>query len=233
MDPYGRRREEFDVIVLWDLDGTLLLDDSPEGGLGVFTQALREVSGHLGVPLTDRHGKVDWQILDEMRQAAGLPVTFAGPLTRRFKELSEEWYSRPANACRPVAGVAEVLRAVHDEGWVNALITGNSKVRAQVKLSSAGFDLGVFDWGHSFFGEIYPDRAALAQSAARAVHQGVLVGDTGGDGVAANAGGFAFVAVTTGGNEASSFTKFGPVLVVDDWTTQLDEFRATVQRLAR
>ena len=229
----GPDDEGIDMIVLWDLDGTLLLDNSPEGGLGVFAQALREVSGHEPVSIPDRHGKVDWQILDEIRQGAGLPAGFAGPLTRRFKELSDEWYSKPANACTPVTGVAEALRAVHDEGWVNALITGNSKVRAQVKLKSAGFDLDVFDWGHSFFGEIYPDRAALARAASRAVHQGVLVGDTGGDGVAANAGGFAFVAVTTGGNEAPSFTKFGPVLVVDDWTTQVPDFVATVKRLAR
>ena len=221
------------MIVLWDLDGTLLLDNSPEGGLGVFAQALREVSGHDSVTIVDRHGKVDWQILDEMRQTAGLPVSVAGPLTRRFKELSREWYTHPANACTPVPGVADALRAVHEEGWVNALITGNSKIRARVKLSSAGFDLDVFDWNHSFFGEIYPDRAALARAASRAVHQGVLVGDTGGDGVAANAGGFAFVAVTTGGNEAASFTKFGPVLVVDDWTTQVPDFVATVQKLAR
>ena len=100
------------MIVLWDLDGTLLLDNSPEGGLGVFAQALREVSGHEPVSIPDRHGKVDWQILDEIRQGAGLPVSFAGPLTRRFKELSEEWYSKPANACTPVPGVAEALQAV-------------------------------------------------------------------------------------------------------------------------
>ncbi len=221
------------MIVLWDLDGTLLLDNSPEGGLGVFAQALREVSGHEPVSIPDRHGKVDWQILDEIRQGAGLPVSFAGPLTRRFKELSEEWYSKPANACTPVPGVAEALQAVHDEGWVNALITGNSKIRAEVKLRSAGFDLDVFDWGHSFFGEIYPDRAALARAAARAVHQGVLVGDTSGDGVAANAGGFAFVAVTTGGNDAATFAKFTPVLVVADWASQLADFVATVRRIAK
>lgn len=221
------------MIVLWDLDGTLLLDNSAQGGLGVFAQALREVSGHEPVAIPDRHGKVDWQILDEMRQGAGLPASVAGPLTRRFKEISEEWYSQPANACTPVPGVAEALLAAHEAGWVNALITGNSKVRTRVKLRSAGFDLDMFDWDHSFFGEIYPDRAALARAAARAVHQGVLVGDTSGDGVAANAGGFAFVAVTTGGIDAASFAKFGPVLVVDDWVTQLEQFTATITRLAR
>jgi phosphoglycolate phosphatase-like HAD superfamily hydrolase len=221
------------VIVLWDLDGTLVLDDSPQGGLGVFAQALREVSGQEPVSIPDRHGKVDWQILDEIRQGAGLPTSVAGPLTRRFKELSVEWYSEPANACTPVPGVAEALRAVHEAGWVNALITGNSKVRAHVKLQSAGFDPGLFDWDHSFFGEIYPDRAALARAATGAVHQGVLVGDTGGDGVAANAGGFPFVAVTTGGNDAASFTKYGPVLVVEDWYAQLDAFVATVTALVR
>lgn len=221
------------MIVLWDLDGTLLIDNSPEGGLGVFTQALRDVSGRDAPPIIDRHGKVDWQILDEIRQASLLPVSFAGPLTRRFKELSEEWYSKPANACTPVPGVADALEAVHDEGWVNALITGNSKIRTRVKLRSAGFDLGAFDWGHSFFGEIYPDRAALARAAARAVHNGVLVGDTGGDGIAANAGGFGFVAVTTGGNDAPSFAKYTPALVVEDWTTQLPEFVATVTAQVR
>lgn len=220
------------MIVLWDLDGTLVLDNSPEGGLGVFTQALRDVSGRDAPPIIDRHGKVDWQILDEIRQASHLPSSFAAPLTRRFKELSEEWYTRPGNACEPVPGVAEALRAVHEHGWANALITGNSKIRTRVKLKSAGFDLDVFDWEHSFFGEIYPDRAALAQAAARAIKRGVLVGDTGGDGVAANAGGFAFVAVTTGGNDASTFAKYGPVLTVDDWTTQLPDFVATVTRLA-
>jgi phosphoglycolate phosphatase-like HAD superfamily hydrolase len=221
------------VIVLWDLDGTLVLDESPQGGLGVFAQALREVSGQEPVSIPDRHGKVDWQILDEIRRGAGLPTSVAGPLTRRFKEVSVEWYSEPANACTPVPGVAEALRAVHEAGWVNALITGNSKVRAHVKLQSAGFEPGLFDWDHSFFGEIYPDRAALARAAAGAVHQGVLVGDTGGDGVAANAGGFPFVAVTTGGNDAASFTKYGPVLVVEDWSTQLDAFVATVAALVR
>ncbi len=35
MAEHGARRR-IDVIVLWDLDGTLLLDNSPEGGLGVF-----------------------------------------------------------------------------------------------------------------------------------------------------------------------------------------------------
>jgi phosphoglycolate phosphatase-like HAD superfamily hydrolase len=132
-----------------------------------------------------------------------------------------------------VPGVADALQAVHDAGWVNALITGNSKIRAHVKLQSAGFDLGFFDWDHSFFGEIYPDRAALARAAAGAVHEGVLVGDTGGDGVAANAGEFRFVAVTTGGNDAASFTKYGPVLVVDDWTTQVGAFVATIAKLVR
>ncbi|HVX89503.1 MAG TPA: haloacid dehalogenase-like hydrolase [Gemmatimonadales bacterium] len=221
------------MIVLWDLDGTLVLDNSPDGGLGVFTQALRDVSGHDAVAIADRHGKVDWQILDEMRQGAALPATFAGPLARRFKELSEEWYSKPANACEAVPGVAEALAAVHEKGWVNALITGNSKIRAQVKLRSAGYDLSVFDWGHSFFGEIYPNRAALAQAAARAVPNGVLVGDTGGDGVAANAGGFGFIAVTTGGNPAPTFGMYGPRLVIEDWKKQLPDFLTTVGSLAR
>ena len=69
------------MIVLWDLDGTLLLDESPEGGLGVFAQALREVSGHEPVSIPDRHGKVDWQILDEMRQGdpAGTARAMEGP----------------------------------------------------------------------------------------------------------------------------------------------------------
>jgi phosphoglycolate phosphatase-like HAD superfamily hydrolase len=221
------------MIVLWDLNGTLLLDKSPDSGLSVFTQALRDVSGHDAPPIIDRLGKVDWQILDELRRDSQLPDSFAGPLTRRFKELSEEWYSMPANACVPVPGVAPAIQAVHDEGWISAIITGNSKGRARVMLRSAGYDLGMFDWEHSFFGEIYPDRAALAQAAARAVHRGVLVGDTGGDGVAANAGGFPFVAVTTGGHDAASFAKYGPALVVEDWTTQLDDFLATVKRLAR
>lgn len=221
------------MIVLWDLDGTLLLDNSPEGGESVFAQALRDVTGLTDVTVPERHGKVDWQILDEMRRGAGQPDTVAGPLTRRFVELSEAWYAQPANACDPVPGVQEALAAVHGNGWTNALITGNSKQRTRVKLTSAGYDLGLFDWGHSFFGAIYPDRAALAWAAARAVHNGVLVGDTEGDGVAANAGGFAFVAVTTGGTDAGKLAKFGPVLVVDDWTAQLEDFLTVVKRAVR
>jgi phosphoglycolate phosphatase-like HAD superfamily hydrolase len=101
-----------------------------------------------------------------------------------------------------------------------------------VKLTSAGIDPSAFDWGHSFFGSIYPDRAALARAAARAVSSGVLVGDSGGDGVAANAGGFGFVAVTTGGLAPEDFANFDPALVVTDWAAQLDDFVATVARLA-
>ncbi|GAA3813898.1 HAD family hydrolase [Cellulomonas soli] len=221
------------MIVLWDLDGTLLLDTSPQGGESVFGQALKDVSGLDDVVVPDRQGKVDWQILDEMRRENQVGAELAGPLTTRFLELSEQWYTTPENACVAVPGVMDAVRAVHEHGWRNALITGNSKPRVRVKLASAGFDLDAFDWGHSFYGSIYPDRAALARAAQRAVPNGVLVGDTGGDGVAANAGGFAFVAVTTGGTSAKKLSKFGPVLTVDDWATQLEDFLATVKRLAK
>ena len=56
----------------------------------VFAQALRDVTGLPAVTVPERHGKVDWQILDEMRRGAGQPDSVAGPLTRRFVELSED-----------------------------------------------------------------------------------------------------------------------------------------------
>lgn len=89
-------------------------------------------------------------------------------------------------------GVPRLVADVAERGWVNALLTGNSPLRARYKLDGAGLDVDLFDWDASFFGHEARIRSDLTRRAADALAGAsvVIIGDTPADGVAAEAAGF-------------------------------------------
>jgi phosphoglycolate phosphatase len=186
--------------VLWDVDGTLLLNSANAGTF--YHDAIREVAG-VGPapdePHAVEHGKTDAQIITErLERWGGDPARFAA-VSARLDELSGAYLTDEARRTA-APGVAAALEAVAAAGWVNGLLTGNSRHRARVKLAGAGVPVDAFDWSRSFFGDRAVRRSDLtaAAQAELAGSTAVILGDTPADGAAADAVGFPFLAVATG-----------------------------------
>ncbi|HET6825255.1 MAG TPA: HAD family hydrolase [Amnibacterium sp.] len=219
--------------VLWDVDGTLLLNSPVAGRL--YDRAIAEVTGV--VPSGRRpneHGKTDAQILTERLADLGLDVGRLPEVRERLDALSADAYTGEA-ARRTAPGVERAVGAVAAAGWRNGLLTGNSPARIRAKFGSAGLDEAWFDEPLWFTGEATPVRADLARRARATVPDGalVIVGDTPSDGEAAAAAGIPFLGVTTGAFDDAALWKAGAAIVMADLATGLDELLAAVARLAR
>jgi phosphoglycolate phosphatase-like HAD superfamily hydrolase len=187
-------------ILLWDIDGTLLLNSAKAGAF--YHDAIREVAG-VGPapdePHAVEHGKTDAQIISERLERWGGDPALFGAVSARMDELSDAYLTDAARR-RAAPGVGAAVEAVAAAGWVNGLLTGNSRHRARVKLVGAGIDETAFDWDRSYFGDRFVRRSDLtaAAHAALAGATAVILGDTPADGEAADAVGFPFLAVATG-----------------------------------
>lgn len=203
------------TTILWDVDGTLLLNATTGGG-ELYHQALEEVVGRELHPRLPRaHGKTDGQILADGLQLFGLDAELHGAVVDALDALSVE-RARAGDRRRTAPAVSEALVATAARGWVNALLTGNSATRSRVKLEGAGLALERFDWSRSFFGDRARDRSdiTLAASAALVGERLVIVGDTPRDGIAADAAGIPFIAVATGAYTVDELRETSAVLVV-------------------
>jgi phosphoglycolate phosphatase-like HAD superfamily hydrolase len=205
-------------IVLWDIDGTILLNSARAGAF--YHDAIREVAG-VGPapdePHAVEHGKTDAQILTErLTRWGGDPALFDA-VSARMDELSDAYLTDAARR-QAAPGVGAAVEAVAEAGWVNGLLTGNSRHRARVKLEGAGVDVAPFDWDHSYFGDRAVRRSDLT-AAARADLTGstaVILGDTPADGEAADAVGFPFLAVATGAYAEEQLRATSARVVVPD-----------------
>ena len=205
-------------IVLWDVHGTLLYNSAKAGTY--YHDAILHAAGvgpAADEPRAVEHGKTDAQIITErLERWGGDPARFAA-VSQRLDELSDAYLTDEARR-QAAPGVDAALHAVVQAGWVNGLLTGNSRHRARVKLAGAGVDVDAFDWEHSYFGDRAVVRADLT-AAARADLAGstaVILGDTPADGAAADAVGFPFIAVATGAYESEALRETSAVLVMAD-----------------
>lgn len=220
-------------ILLWDVDGTLLLNSARAGTY--YHRAIREVAG-VG-PAPDElhaveHGKTDGQILAERLERWGGDPALFDAVSARMDELSDayltdEWRREAA------PGVDEAVRAVAAAGWTNALLTGNSPHRARVKLQGAGIDVDAFDWERSYFGDHHLRRSDLTAAARADLGDAtaVILGDTPADGEAADAVGFPFLAVATGAYPEEALRETSAVLVIPNLVQGLPALLAALTRL--
>jgi phosphoglycolate phosphatase-like HAD superfamily hydrolase len=217
--------------VLWDVDGTLLLNSSVAGRL--YDRAITEVTGvEPSGRRPNEHGKTDAQILTERLADLGLDGGLLPAVRERLDALSADAYTGEA-ARRTAPGVEGAVRAVATTGWRNGLLTGNSPARIRAKFASAGLDAALFDEPLWYTGEATPVRADLARRARAAVPDGalVIVGDTPSDGEAAAAAGIPFFAVTTGAFGEAPLRDAGAALVLPDLATGLDDLLAALAGL--
>lgn len=211
------------TYILWDVDGTLVRNGTDTRNL--YHEAITLAAGHTLPPaLPTMHGKPDGQILTETIAHYGLDPLLHAAASGHLDDISR--LRHEAGMRREICpGIPEALSAFAARGWVNALLTGNSANRARFKLVGAGLDADLFDWTYSYFGEASPLRAEMTARAVAALegHRIFIIGDTPGDGIAADAAGIQFIAVATGVYAVDDLAETGALLVVPDLESGLDE----------
>ena len=219
--------------ILWDVDGTLVRNGKDAGNL--YHEAVElAVGSAIANRLPNTHGKTDGQILRETIAAHGLAEDLHASASAHLDELSRLRHES-GNHRELCPGVHEALAATAARGWVNSLLTGNSASRSRFKVTGAGVDAELFDWQHSWFGEVSAVRSELTLRARAelAGHTLVIVGDTPGDDFAATAAGIPFIAVATGVFAADDLRETDAILVIDDLESGLTELVDAVSALEK
>ncbi len=215
-------------IVLFDIDGTLLLSDG--AGRRAMERALREAFGTSG-PASYRYGgKTDRLIVRETMSLAGIDAAridaaMDGIIAAYLRNLREDLAANPGNA-RALPGVFALLDAVEaHEGLVLGLLTGNVVDGAGVKLRAVQiaperFQVGAFGSDH----ELRPMLPPIAQSRASALlgrdvagDQLIILGDTEHDMTCGQGVGAKAIGVATGGVSRATLEAHAPVTVFDDF----------------
>ena len=210
------------TYILWDVDGTLVRNGKDAGNL--YHEAVELALGRsIANRLPNTHGKTDGQILRETLAAHGLPDDLHSSASAHLDELSRRRHEA-GNHRELCPGVHEALAATAARGWVNCLLTGNSALRSRYKVTGAGVDADVFDWEHSWFGEVSPVRSDLTLRARAELPDDtlVIVGDTLNDDAAAAVAGIPFIGVATGVFTADELRGTGAIVVIDDLASGLD-----------
>ena len=219
------------LLVLWDIDGTLLVSD--RNGTEPYDRAIHALHPDAQVELIPTHGMTDCQATALYLKAANLELTEI-PLVLEQLDIQSAEYLTDKARIAPLAGVDEALARVASRGFTNGLLTGNTPARAINKLTGSGMDTGLICWEQSFFGATAALRSDVTQRARirfpdRPI---VIIGDTPLDGQAAVGAGIEFIGVTTGAYGAEALREAGAPSVVDDLVTGLDEIDEVLQRFA-
>lgn len=218
-----------DVLVLWDLDLTLL---DPAGfGTRMITPALADLLGRDPVMGASFAGRTDRAILTDLLEINGMTghddevvVALMDAVSRRCETFGEDLL---AGGGGPLPGAHEAVAALAaDPRLHQGIVTGNMRRTALLKLRLCGFD-GLPDPGLGAFGDHHADRAhlvrdALAAARARGVDvtpaRSVVVGDHVHDVRGARDAGAACVAVATGRVSADDLRAAGAHAVLPDLT---------------
>jgi phosphoglycolate phosphatase-like HAD superfamily hydrolase len=186
------------LLLLWDIDGTLLSYGGAREHAAALIQALNEVHGaDLPADAVTRNrpmGKTDRRIAREL-------LGGADPGDDWIPRVWELYQQADLGRLRQGAmdGAREALQWAVDAGHVNALLTGNIEPVAHHKLEAAG--LGEwFERGRGAFGSDAEDRRELVPIARERAggwpaDRTVVIGDAPGDVECALAGGAIAVAL--------------------------------------
>ncbi|MFN7979865.1 MAG: haloacid dehalogenase-like hydrolase [Vicinamibacterales bacterium] len=215
-------------LLLFDIDGTLLLT----GGAGkrAMERAFFELFGVAdalsGVSMA---GRTDRWLAELALTRHGLDASAERLESFRARYLAalESSIHEPGRGHRGLLpGVEPLLdRLALCDQWHLALLTGNYRDGARIKLSHFGL-WNRFAWGA--FGDEHAERGALARAAVDAApaqgvtiadaRHAVVIGDTPFDIACARAAGASVVAVATGGHSREELAAHEPDLLVDDLT---------------
>jgi len=216
-----------DLLVLWDLDYTLL----KAGGLGnrLYQTTFKDTFGRDLTAIAPKAGRTDRAILLDTLALAGVAEPrahvddFLAALARQVAALDG---SAEAEV-RALPGAAAAIAALAAAGARQSVLTGNIRPLAAAKLAAAGLgehldlDVGAYGDVHEVRAELVP----VARQAARAAYGAdfggqstVLIGDTPLDVAAALATGARAVGVATGSFSAADLVAAGAHIVLPDLT---------------
>jgi phosphoglycolate phosphatase-like HAD superfamily hydrolase len=208
------------VLLLFDIDGTLLLKASAEHRLALL-DAIVEV-WHVPDPAAvevEAAGRTDLEIVREILLLSGINRD----VEERFDDFRAAAVAAYARRCPPdlrghvAPGVPAMLDAVAAAGHTSTLVTGNLEPIARIKLRAAGVG-DRFPPGQGGYGSDHLDRNVLPGIARRRAARvagldddwpradTVVIGDTPRDIACAHADGVACVAVATGPYGADALT---------------------------
>jgi phosphoglycolate phosphatase len=216
-----------DLLVLWDVDYTLLT----AVGLGnhLYQAVFKAMFGRDLVAIAPKAGRTDRAILLDTLARAGVAEPqahvddFLAALAVRTTALDG---SIPAEV-RALPGAAAAIAALAAAGIRQSVLTGNIRPLAAVKLAAAGLgehldlDVGAYGDMHEVRAELVPVARHAAQEAYGAdfsAQSTVLVGDTPLDVAAALATGARAVGVATGSFSAADLAAAGAHAVLPDLT---------------
>lgn len=194
-------------LVVWDVDGTLIPAD--------LRWLRRAIAGTYQIeedaivfPASRVHGFTDESIVVETAISSGIDperaeagvAFFRDELTRVMRDGRNEF----ARVQPPYTGALQAISSLHEEGFVQTVLTGNLRSAAEFKLSVAGLAEHI-DFSIGGFGSDARDRFALPEIIAErfATHYGhsldrsrtVVIGDAPNDIACARFGGFHVLAV--------------------------------------
>jgi len=216
-----------DLLVLWDVDYTLL----SAVGLGnrLYQEVFKDMFGRDLAVVAPKAGRTDRAILLDTLALAGVTEPrahvddFLAALGRRAGTLDGSVQAE----VRALPGAAAAVAALAAVGLRQSVLTGNIRPLAAVKLAAAGLgehldlDVGAYGDVHEVRAELVP----VARQAARAAygadfsgHSTVLVGDTPLDVAAALASGARVVGVATGSFTEADLAAAGAHAVLSDLT---------------
>ncbi len=195
-------------LILFDIDGTLI--NSSRAGRAAMGRALQEVFGTAGaVHSYSFAGKTDRRIVHDLMVGEGWePAEIEARLPQFYEHMTaagRELFT--PERIRPCPGVLPLLETLgrRDE-VVLALLTGNIRHTAPLKLAAAGIDPALFRVGaygsdslerDGLFG-LALERARESLSLRFQAREVIVVGDTPADIGCARAGGGRVIAVATG-----------------------------------
>jgi phosphoglycolate phosphatase len=216
-----------DLLVLWDVDYTLL----NAAGLGnrLYQAVFKDMFGRELNAIAPKAGRTDRAILADTLALAGVaePRAHVDAFMTALGERAAAMNRRPRPGVRALPGAAAAIAALAAAGARQSVLTGNIRPLAALKLTAAG--LGEFlDLDAGAYGDVHEERAELvpvARRAARAAYgtdfggwSTVLIGDTPLDVAAALATGARVVGVSTGSFTAADLDAAGAHAVLPDLT---------------
>ncbi|HLL99629.1 MAG TPA: HAD hydrolase-like protein [Pyrinomonadaceae bacterium] len=202
-------------ILLWDIDGTLMRSTVQGAYKEYFSRTMQRLFGSAGSLETMQvSGMTDTQIMYEALRGEGFTPEriFAAKadLLKIFKSEMTGVLAGNGEPYEALRGAREILdETAKNPGFINALLTGNLSVAAEIKLKSVRL-WHYFENAPNAFGEVSHDRRELAKEAGRLFkdfykfdfqpRQFIVIGDTPNDIACARAFGAKAVAVATGRN---------------------------------
>lgn len=219
-------------LVLFDIDGTLLI--SRGIGREAKRRAMLEHFGTTGD--LDNHvfgGMTDWGILADLLAPAGLSAADVGAemaayqriMARHMRDIRDDYH---AEAMPHAIQLVARLRGRDDV--LVGLVTGNTRMTAEIKLEMAGYDpewfvIGAFGQESAARDDLTRlalERASAHCGRAMAGRDAIVIGDTAADIQAARAIDAVAVAVLTGYESRERLAACRPDYLLEDLGSFLD-----------